>query len=57
MTRLIGPRGLSVLIFFALVALALAVIGWIEHNAGVVPPLPTFSSQATFYPVGGGIIG
>jgi hypothetical protein len=57
MTRLVGPRGLGVLIFAALVALALAVVGWIQHNHGVVPPLPSYSSQAAFYPIGGGITG
>jgi hypothetical protein len=55
MTRMVGPRGLSVLIFAALVALALAVVGWIQHDDGVVPPLPSYSSQGAFYPVGGGI--
>ena len=48
MTRLIGPRGLSVLIFFALVALALALVGWFSRNTGV-PPLPSFSSMAAFH--------
>jgi hypothetical protein len=57
MTRLIGPRGLSVLIFFALIALALALVGWFQHNDGVVGPLPSFSSQTAFYPVVGGIPG
>jgi hypothetical protein len=56
MTRLIGPRGLSVLIFFALIALALALVGWFQHN-DVVGPLPSFSSQTAFYPVVGGIPG
>ena len=49
MTRLVGPRGLSLLIFVALVALALAVVGWFSRNSGV-PPLPSFSSHAAFYP-------
>jgi hypothetical protein len=57
MIRLIGPRGLSVLIFFALIALALALVGWFQRNDGVVGPLPSFSSQTAFYPVGGGIPG
>ena len=43
MTRLVGPRGLSVLIFFGLIALALALVGWFSRNSGV-PPLPSFSS-------------
>jgi hypothetical protein len=46
MTRLVGPRGLSVLIFFALVALALALVGWFQRNGAQVGPLPTFSSLA-----------
>ena len=48
MTRLVGPRGLSVLIFFALVALALAIVGWYSRNSGV-PPLPNFSSLAALH--------
>ena len=48
MTRLVGPRGLSLLIFVALVALALAIVGWFSRNSGV-PPLPSFSSLAAFY--------
>jgi hypothetical protein len=48
MTRLVGPRGLSVLIFAALVALALAIVGWYSRNSGV-PPLPNFSSLAAFH--------
>jgi hypothetical protein len=48
MTGSVGPRGLSVLIFFALVGLALAVVGWTQRQGGVVPPLPSFSSQAAF---------
>jgi hypothetical protein len=52
---MIGPRGLSVLIFVGLVALALAVIGWTQRHGGVVAPVPSYSSQAAFYPVGEGI--
>jgi hypothetical protein len=48
MTRLVGPRGLSVLIFVALVALALAFVGWFSRNTGV-PPLPSFSSLAAVH--------
>jgi hypothetical protein len=48
MTRLVGPRGLSVLIFFAIVALALALVGWFSRNS-VVPPLPSFSSLTAFH--------
>ena len=44
MTRLVGPRGLSVLIFFALVALVLAAVGWTQRHGGVVSPLPSYSS-------------
>jgi hypothetical protein len=44
MTRLVGPRGLSVLIFIGLVALALAVVGWFQRGNGVVQPLPNYSS-------------
>jgi hypothetical protein len=55
MTRVIGPRGLSILIFAALVALALAVIGWTQRNGGQVPPLPSYSSLSAFHPVGGWI--
>jgi hypothetical protein len=54
MTRLIGLRGLSVLIFFALVALALAVVGWTQRHGGVVAPLPSYSSQMAFHLVRGG---
>ena len=57
MTRLVGPRGLSVLIFFAVVALALAIVGWYSRNGGVVGPLPNYSSLRTFYQVGGGVTG
>jgi hypothetical protein len=45
----VGPRGLGVLIFFALVALALAFVGWFNRNGGQVPPLPSFSSHPAFY--------
>jgi hypothetical protein len=48
MTRLAGPRGLSVLIFFALVGLALALVGWFSRRTGV-PPLPSFSSLAAIH--------
>jgi hypothetical protein len=51
MTRLVGPRGLSVLIFFALVALALALVGWFQRNGAEIPPLPSFSSHAAFHPI------
>jgi hypothetical protein len=44
MTRLVGPRGLSVLIFIGLVALALAVVGWYQRDNGEVAPLPNYSS-------------
>ena len=44
MTRLVGLRGLSVLIFVGLVALALAVVGWYQRDNGVVAPLPNYSS-------------
>jgi hypothetical protein len=44
MTRSIGPRGLSVLIFIGLVALALAVVGWYQRDNGEVQPLPNYSS-------------
>jgi hypothetical protein len=57
MTRLVGPRGLSVLIFFALVALALAVVGWAQRHGGVVAPLPAYSSQTAFHLVRGGSAG
>jgi hypothetical protein len=57
MTRLVGPRGLSVLIFFALVALALAVVGWTQRHGGVVAPLPAYSSQIAFHLVRGGSAG
>jgi hypothetical protein len=55
MTRLVGPRGLSVLIFFALVALALGLIGWFQRNGAEVGPLPNFSSQAAVHLVFGRI--
>ena len=48
MTRLVGPRGLSVLIFVAVIGLALAIVGWFSRNSGV-PPLPSFSSLAVFH--------
>jgi hypothetical protein len=54
MTSWIGPRGLSVLIFFAIIALALALVGWFSRNT-VVPPLPNFSSQTAVHLVVGGI--
>jgi len=49
MTSQIGPRGLSVLIFFAIVGLALALIGWFQRNGAVVGPLPNFSSQTAVH--------
>jgi hypothetical protein len=55
MTWPVGPRGLSVLIFVGLVALALAVVGWTQRHGGLVAPLPSYSSQTAFHPVGGGI--
>ena len=55
MTRPVGPLGLSILIFVGLIALALAVVGWFQRDGGVVAPLPSYSSQAAFYPIGGGI--
>jgi hypothetical protein len=57
MTRLVGPRGLSVLIFFALVALALAVVGWTQRHGGVVTPLPSYSSHTAFHLLRGGNAG
>jgi hypothetical protein len=58
MTRLVGPRGLSVLIFIGLVALALAVVGWYQRDSGEVGPLPNYSSAGiAVYTVGGGIAG
>ena len=57
MTRLIGPRGLSVLIFFAIVGVALAIVGWFQRNGAVVPPLPNFSSQIAVHLVVRGITG
>jgi hypothetical protein len=57
MTRLIGPRGLSVLIFFALVALALAIVGWFSRNGAIVAPLPNYSSQTAVHLVIGRITG
>jgi hypothetical protein len=44
MTRPVGPRGLSVLIFIGLVALALAVVGWYQRDKSEVGPLPNYSS-------------
>jgi hypothetical protein len=49
MTSWIGPRGLSVLIFFAVVGLALAIVGWFQRNGAVVPPLPNYSSQIAIH--------
>ena len=57
MTGRVGPRGLSVLIFIGLVALALAMIGWFQRDAGAVAPLPAYSSQAAFHPLGGRVAG
>jgi hypothetical protein len=54
---MVGPRGLSVLIFVGLVALALALVGWFQRNGAEVGPLPQYSSQTAFYPIGGGITG
>jgi hypothetical protein len=34
MTGSVGPRGLTVLVFVGLVALALAVIGWAQRGTG-----------------------
>jgi hypothetical protein len=49
MTSWIGPRGVSVLIFFAIIALALALVGWFQRNGAVVGPLPNFSSQTAVH--------
>ena len=58
MTRPIGPRGLSVLIFIGLVALALAVVGWYQRGNGEVGPLPNYSSmEIAIHAAGGGIAG
>jgi hypothetical protein len=58
LTRSIGPRGLSVLIFIGLVALALAVVGWYQRSNGEVGPLPNYSSAGiAVYTVGGGTAG
>jgi hypothetical protein len=57
MTSWIGPRGISVLVFFALVALSLALIGWFDRSGAVLAPLPNFSSQTAFHLVVRGIIG
>jgi hypothetical protein len=56
MTSRIGPRGISVLIFFAIVGLALAIVGWFSRN-GVVGPLPNYSSQIAVHLVVRGITG
>ncbi len=53
MTSWIGPRGLSILIFFGIIALALALVGWFSRNT-VIPPLPNFSSQAALHFIVGG---
>ena len=50
MTGLVGPRGLSVLIFIGLVALALAVVGWTQRHGGIVSPLPSYSSLGGILP-------
>ena len=55
MTSWIGPRGLSVLIFFGIIALALALVGWFQRNGAVLPPLPNFSSQTAVHLIVGGI--
>ena len=58
MTRLVGPRGLSVLIFIGLVALALAVVGWYQRDNGEVGPLPNYSSmEIAIHATGVGIAG
>jgi hypothetical protein len=58
MTRLVGPRGLSVLIFIGLVALALAVVGWYQRDNGEVGPLPNYSSmEIAIHAADGGIAG
>ncbi|HMD25692.1 MAG TPA: hypothetical protein VKH61_16465 [Streptosporangiaceae bacterium] len=58
MTRLVGLRGLSVLIFIGLVALALAVVGWYQRDNGEVGPLPNYSSmEIAIHAPGGGIAG
>jgi hypothetical protein len=53
----IGPRGLSVLIFFAIVGLALAIVGWFQRNGALVGPLPNDSSLITAHLVVRGITG
>jgi hypothetical protein len=53
----IGPRGLSVLIFFAIVGLALAIVGWFQRNGALVGPLPNDSSLITVHLVVRGITG
>jgi hypothetical protein len=55
MTSWIGPRGLSVLIFFGIIALALALVGWFQRNGAVVGPLPNFSSQTAVHLIVRGI--
>ncbi len=58
MTRLVGPRGLSMLIFIGLVALALAVVGWYQRDNGEVGPLPNYSSiEIGIHATGVGIAG
>jgi hypothetical protein len=57
MTSRIGPRGLSVLIFFAVIGLALAIVGWFQRNGAVVGPLPNYSSQTAVHLVVRGMIG
>ena len=57
MTGSVGPRGLSVLIFFAILALALALVGWFQRNGAVVGPLPNYSSQTAVHLVVGRITG
>jgi hypothetical protein len=57
MTGQVGPRGLSVLIFVGILALALAVVGWFQRDGATVGPPPQYSSQTAFYPIGGGITG
>jgi len=49
MTGPVGPRGLGVLIFFALVALALALVGWFQRDGAVVGPLPQYASQTVLH--------
>jgi hypothetical protein len=49
MTGSVGPRGLSILIFAGLIALALALVGWFQRGGAVVGPIPSFSSQTVFH--------